>query len=535
MSMIPTMARDALGEVVSALLARWPAVVPLAGDADRRIVEVRSPLEVLPDLAEWLVVHRGYQFAGMVVEDVRDGYDLRYLFYGDRGMGQVHGVVSCATSPASIPSISHRVHAADWHEREAEDLFGLVFEGHPRLGDFVLHNDLWPEALAPLRKDVDPGTLRPRPQPDPLWRPLRLAQVPGAFLMPVGPIYGGATEPVLFLLETVGEDVIRAVPRLFYAHRGVEKRAEGRSVDEVLLLAERVAATSAFAHSLAFCHAVEALTGVQVPPRAHILRVALAELERLRHHVAVVAEICESTALGVAASQASLLEEDLLRLSCVLTGHRYLFGMNRPGGLCRDVDQDALSWAAEQVRRIVADLGDLRDLLRYTPSFLDRIEQVGVLTRDDALAHGLVGPVARASGVARDLRVDQPYGGYQGMDVPVPVEQEGDGYARLLVWFAEAEAAGELFQRCTARLPEGPVGVPCEPAAGAAVGWAEAPRGATFHWVRCGLDGRVVRYRLITPSFSNWHGFHRAVEGFAFQDLPIILATLGLSVVENDR
>jgi len=117
----------------------------------------------------------------------------------------------------------------------------------------------------------------------------------------------------------------------------------------------------------------------------------------------------------------------------------------------------------------------------------------------------------------------------------VPHETTGDGYARLLVLFAEAEQSAKLMRQSAERLSDGPVRVPVPTNPGAALGWAEAPRGATFHWVRIAEDGRLERYRAITPSFTNWHGLHLAAENFAFQDFPIILATLGLSAAECDR
>ena len=149
---------------------------------------------------------------------------------------------------ATVPSISSEVHAADWHEREVEDLFGLHFENHPRLGDFILPDQIWQEGINPMRKKFDANQPHFERQPDANWRPLLVVQDPGSFAMPVGPVYeGGIGESLHFLLETVGEDVIRASPRLFYKYRAVEKIAEGRSISDVLLLAERFAATSAFA------------------------------------------------------------------------------------------------------------------------------------------------------------------------------------------------------------------------------------------------------------------------------------------------
>jgi formate hydrogenlyase subunit 5 len=529
----PVMGLSALADAVR---ARWPAGVDITRGPARQTVTLACREARLRDLCSFLNAEAGYSFGGIVVEESGQAWLLRYLFYGDETAGQAQVLYECSKPGRTAPSISARVHAADWFEREIEDLYGLVFEGHPRLGDFVLHNDVWAEDVGVMRADFDPARITPRIEPDPSWRPLRVVQAPGSFLMPIGPIYSGVTESALFLLETVGEDVIRAIPRLFYQYRGIEKIAEGRSPDGALLLAERCAATSAFAHSLAFCQAVERIAEVDVPARAQALRVAVAELERLRHHVGAIEEICESTALAVASSQASMLEEELLRLSCVLTGHRYLFGLNVPGGLACDPGDGAVREAAERAAALLPRLRALRDMLRVSSSFVDRLEGIGAVGREAALLHGLVGPVARASGVVRDLRVAQPYSGYEAFGCRVPAEQDGDGLSRLFVLFAEAEESVRLLASAASTLPRGDVrAAPFGMRAGAAFGWAEAPRGATFHWVRLGDDGHVLRYRMITPSFVNWHGFHLAAENFAFQDFPIILASFGLSAAECDR
>ena len=135
-------------------------------------------------------------------------------------------------------------------------------------------------------------------QPNLNWRPRPIVKAPGSFMMPIGPVFAGITEPVHFLLETVGEDVIRTIPRLFYKYRGIEKIAEGRTIEDVLALAERFCGTSAFAHGLAFCQAAEEISRTRRSAAGARLRVLLAELERFRHHVAAIEAICESTAPG---------------------------------------------------------------------------------------------------------------------------------------------------------------------------------------------------------------------------------------------
>jgi Ni,Fe-hydrogenase III large subunit len=477
----------------------------------------------------------GYNFGTLIVEEQESEWELRYVFYGgDAGIVQV--VARQPLASRAFGTLIGRVHAADWNEREAEDLFGLSFTGHPRLGDFVLHNDRWEEGLAPMSRRFSAHPPAPARRGTSDWRPLLVLEAPGAFAMPIGPVYSGVAESALFLLETQGEDVARALPRLFYKYRAIEKIAEGRSPTDALLLAERCDGTSAFAHGMAFCQAAEAICGVQVPGRARTLRVLLAELERFRHHAGAIRAICESTGLAVAASQAAMLEEELLSLCCALTGHRYLFGLNTIGGLTRDFGADECLELVTAARGILARLTKLEEMLRFSSSFLDRLEDVGVVPEREARVFGLVGPIARASSIARDLRKVEPYSGYDSFAFDVPCEQEGDGYARLRILFGESRQAVQLMEQAVAALTEGAVSArPARIRPGAALAWVEAPRGAAFHWLRIGEEGAVARYRLSTPSFSNWNGFHLAAEDFTFQDFPIILATFGLSVAENDR
>jgi len=513
----------------------WPGKARCHFPATGLTCEVTCDRAVLPELCGRLFLAWEFSFAGLMAEEGASEWQLRYCFYGDGEAGWVHVLVNAPLEETIFPSIVKYVHAADWHEREAEDLFGLTFAGHPRLGDFVLHDDTWKENVEPMRRHFDPKSAMHHRKSDSDWRPRRIVEEPGAFVMPIGPKYSGVTESALFLLETVGEDVIRSVPRLFYKWRAIEKLAEGKTVDQVLLLAERFAATTAFAHGLAFCQAVESICGANVPTRACVLRVFLAELERLRQHAGAIQEICESTALVVANSQAGILEEDLLRISGELTSHRYLFGLLALGGLLSDLSNDACRKALEQSQQALKHLNELEQRLRLSSSFLDRLEEVGFVALRDANVFGLLGPVARASGLVRDLRRAQPYLGYEKFNFDVPSEQEGDGYARLRVLFAEARQSVRIMEQAVGALHSGYIHEPVKLREGAALGWVEAPRGGAFHWVRLTDDGRISRYRIVPPSFANWHGFHLSVEKFAFQDFPIILSTFDLSVAENDR
>lgn len=524
-----------ISELKVQIAQRWPDQAQCRVASSGSNCEIECSPNVLPELCGRLFLSWSFSFAGLVVEEDSTQWQLRYCFYGEQPTGLVHVLVCSALEQRTFPSIVKFVHAADWHEREAEDMFGLIFEGHPFLGDFILHDDAWQEGIEPMRRKFSAQTPVTERRPKQDWRPKRIVHEAGAFVMPIGPVFSGLAESVHFQLETVGEDVISSSPRLFYKYRGIEKLAEGRSVDDVLLLAERFSATTAFAHGLAFCHAVESIGQVEVPIRARGLRIFIAELERLRHHVGAIEAICESTALSVATSQCAILEEQLLRLSGALTGHRYFFGLAASGGLAKDLSDAACGEALRTCQQILSRLNELERMLRFTSSFLDRLEEVGLIPERNAMVYGLVGPIARASGLNRDLRKAQPYDGYENLEFAVPVEKEGDGYARLRILFEEARQSVLLMEEATAALPPGAIRTPVTYQAGAAMGWSEAPRGASFHWVRLAENGTVERYRISPPSFFNWHGFHLSVENFAFQDFPIILATMDLSVAENDR
>jgi len=523
--------------LAAAIEQRFASAVSPSANEDSRfdLAFIVTQPEALPSLAQFLFWDVGCSFGGLIVEE-REEWTLRYVFLIP-GNGWIHFILRLPLATRTVPSISAQIHAADWYEREAEDMFGLEFEEHPRLGDFILHDQVWQEGLAPMRRAFDAGQthLKKRPKED--WHPVLVVQDPGAFAMPVGPVYeGGIGESVHFLLETVGEDVIRAVPRLFYNYRAVEKIAEGKSVLDALLLAERFSAKSAFAHSLAYCQAVEKIFEQQIPLRARSLRVALAELERLRHHAGAIAAICQSTALTVSEAHAAIVEEQLLRASCAFAGHRYLFGLNTPGGLRRDFDAQNCRNLLGTVDTASRQLQKLEERLRYSSSFLDRLEDVGIISQERARDLDLVGPLGRASGLAHDLRRACPYGGYERYRFEMPCEKEGDGFARLRVLFAEAQQSAKLIHQAVESLEPGETCTPVTQAdAGAASGWVEAPIGAAVHWIRLDREQKVERYRILSPSFRNWLGLHVAVEDFAFQDFPIILATFGLSASECDR
>ena len=201
-----------LAELEKEITRRWPAGVKIEGGSDTRFLLIEPDIGLLRELCGWLFTEASLPFGGTIAEEGAEEWELRHIFYGVKGGGWVQVMARRPLAVKTFPSISTTVHAASWQEREIEDLFGLTFEGHPLLGDFVLHNDIWQEGIEPMRQGFNARTPVAGRRPDPDWRPRRIVHAPGSFIMPIGPIFAGANESVHLELETVGEDVIRAFP-----------------------------------------------------------------------------------------------------------------------------------------------------------------------------------------------------------------------------------------------------------------------------------------------------------------------------------
>ncbi|GAB6887796.1 NADH-quinone oxidoreductase subunit C [Desulfothermus okinawensis JCM 13304] len=498
-------------------------------DGDK--VEIESTMENNPQLLNTLFNNNELPFAGIVLDTKDKNWIIYYIF-----LSKGKKIIITTKMPIiekTFKSVSTYIHGADWFERELEDLFGINFEGHPKLGDFILHDDIWPEDVEPMRPDFDLSSIVPLYRKDIGTK--RIVKEKGSFIMPIGPIFSGEEESVHFRLETIGEEIIKCHPRLFYKYRAIEKKAENKPVYQVLLLSERICGKTAVSHSLAFCLAVEEICQIKIPERASFLRMYLAELERIRHHIEVIGRICNSTGLLVAENQVSILEEGLLRISQELTGHRYLFSINQIGGLSWDIKDELIIEKTKEIGKILKELGKIKKMLISTSTFLDRLEQVGVLDISSVKDYAMVGPVARATGYNNDVRKYIPYLEYRDMEFDVSLEKEGDGYARLRIFFSEIEQSYNIMEQIVKKLPEGKVNTNVQLKRGSGIGIVEGPKGLCVQFVRIEDGGKIGRYRVISPSFFNWHGYHLAVEGFAFQDFPIILATFGLSAADNDR
>ncbi len=483
-------------------------------------------------LAVLLRIGFGAELIFMAAADRRQDrgvFEVHYLFAPERENWFVHATVTVPAEAPALVSLATLHYPASRFEREIYDLFGIVFDGHPDPRPLVRHA-FWPTDYFPLRKDAGPREFTDDGRPFPFTE----VGGEGVYEIPVGPVHAGVIEPGHFRFSVVGETIIDMKSRLYFTHKGTEKLFEGREPTAGVELAERVSGDTTIGHSLAFCQALEAAAGLNVPDRAKYLRVVLLEMERLYNHVGDFGMIANDTGYAVAHSHCFRIRERLLRLNKRLTGNRLLRGGIIPGGVAHDLPAD-LDLSAE-VEAALRDFDDIVELTLANTLVMDRLEGTGRLTTRTARDHGVLGYVARGSGIDTDVRRDHPFAAYRDLEFRVPVFESGDVKARTLVRVEEAREAARLIRQAVERLPGGALASPLsgvppfEPAFGLVEGW----RGAIVHWVIVDRTGQLFRVKIMDPSFLNWRPLSYALLKNIVPDFPLCNKSFNQSYSGND-
>lgn len=456
-------------------------------------------------------------------------FEVYCLFEQARDDWFVQMKVEVPREDPRFPSMATLFYPASRYEREIHDLFGLEPEGHPDLRPLVKHG-FWPADYYPLRKDA----ATPQFSDDGCPFPFRQVEGEGVYEIPVGPVHAGIIEPGHFRFSVDGETIIDMKARLYFTHKGTEKLFEGRTPEQGIELAERVSGDSTIAHGLAYCQALESLSGTTIPPRAEYWRVILLELERLYNHVADFGAIANDTGYAIAHAHAFRIRERLLRLNKRLAGHRLLHGTLLPGGIAKEL-QIPPQFCGE-LKAIRSDFDEIVDLCWNNSMLRDRLRGTGRLTELTARDHGVLGYVARASGIDRDARRDHPFAAYSRLKFAVPVHDTGDVEARTLVRVEEFRISVDLICQAVESMPDGPRACPLSPlpprqsASGVVEGW----RGAVIHWIQADDEGGLYRVKIKDPSFVNWPALSFALLKNIVPDFPLCNKSFNLSYSGND-
>jgi Ni,Fe-hydrogenase III large subunit/Ni,Fe-hydrogenase III component G len=456
-------------------------------------------------------------------------FEVHYVFAHRARNVFVHLTVAVPPEDPTIASLATFDYPASRFEREIADLLGIHFRGHPDPRPLVRHA-FWPDDFFPLRKDAGIRDFKDD------GRPFPFQQVggEGVYEIPVGPVHAGVIEPGHFRFSVVGETIIDMTSRLYFTHKGTEKLFEGRAPMEGLALAERISGDTSVGHALAYCEALERLAGSDVPGRARYLRVLLLELERLYNHVADFGMIANDCGFAVAHSHCFRIRERLLRLNKRLTGHRLLRGCIVPGGIAADIAADPIVIA--EIEEAYADFQEIVGITLGNTLVADRLEGTGCLTTQTARGHGVVGFVARASGIDIDARRDHPFAAYGELEFRVPVFESGDVEARTLARVEEAGESVGLIRQVIQRLPAGPLSLPLGPLPvhQAAFGVVEGWRGTIVHWVMADARGSMERVKVVDPSFLNWRALSYALLKNIVPDFPLCNKSFNQSYSGND-
>jgi len=444
----------------------------------------------------------GWQFGGLHAS----GANVRTILVSPEGDLRVESV---AVSNRRVSSIVDLAPASAWDEREAADLYSVRFDGHEPLRALVDHGAGLDDWTVPVRSD-------------------------DTYQIAVGPIHAGVIESGHFRFHVVGDKILHLDARLFYKHRGLERAAEGRPLDEGLAYAQRACAACAVSNTVAYAHACEDALGLQPTVELARARTILLELERTWSHLNDIAAVCAGAGLAAGNTRFAAFTDRARALNATLTGHRFLFGTVRVGGSALSLDAGAVAHTrAELVALRGAARSGWRELL-FNASFQDRLPDVGIVTTEDARSLGAVGPAARASGIAEDVRSSSGRLAYDGFDAQVAAGAAGDVQARL------EQRALELWQSFDVldALLDGPVqpaaAVPGAPAKPIGLARVESPRGATMCVVERG-GGTLERLRLRTGSYANWPVVAHAAAGNLLPDFPLINKSFELCYACADR
>jgi len=507
------------------------AMARFAVIANGRAIE-RSALPQLPPAELFAAISEGVEaglrvasFFGMADADP-DEVGLVVVLADDRrarlhlGRTRVRGTGFEALTP-----VCPQVHL---FEREIAEQFGLRANGHPWFKPVRYHRSYRPGYEA----------FGGRGGEGPTVGVTDFYRVEGDEVheVAVGPVHAGVIEPGHFRFQCHGENVFHLEISLGYQHRGVEKAMIGAPDKRSIHYAETLAGDTTVGHASAYCQVVEALAGCQKTPRAQALRGIALELERLANHVGDLGALANDVAFLPTASYCGRLRGDFLNMTATLCGSRFGRGMIRPGGVGFDVGEPTVRELLTQLDAAERDTMSAVELLWNTPSVMARFEDTGPVAPDVARTLGLVGPAARACGLARDVRHDHPSGIFRFAHVPVSTWSTGDVFARAYVRWLEAQRSIGFVREQLRNLPPGkvcgPVGAlaPDQIAVALAEGW----RGELCHVALTDGAGRFERYKVVDPSFHNWTGLAYALRGQQISDFPLCNKSFNLSYCGHD-
>ncbi len=467
-----------------------------------------------------------------------------------------------------IASLAKIWSSADPMEREAWDMYGIRFDGHPNLKRMFMHEQF---VGHPLRKDY------PIDRRQGIWAPVDLLGYSTEDLEEMGRESDG--NPVVLNLGPVHptmhgvyriqalvhhETILRAEGETGYLHRGFEKSCEKGPWNDPIPYADRLNYVSAIMNDVGYVMAVEKLMGLEIPERGKWVRMILCELNRVMDHlVNVGANLVDLGALTNFWYFFNARERIYLLIEKI-TGARLTTSWTRIGGAIRDLHPEWLAELEDCLNHVETAVREVMGLVRRNRIFYDRTVGVGVWSKEKALSWGWTGPILRASGVAHDLRKAEPYYHYADVDFDVPVGENGDSYDRVMVRVEEIHQSARIIRQAVKKLPAGPISVQdpkvtlppkqkvytsmealinhfmlvfegIRPPAGEVYGATEAANGELGFYIVSDGSAHPYRVHCRGPSFLYWNTFPRMIEGLMVPDAVAVFGGLNVIAGECER
>jgi Ni,Fe-hydrogenase III large subunit len=357
------------------------------------------------------------------------------------------------------------------------------------------------------------------------------------FRVPIGPYHPALEEPYKLSIHCTGEIVDDVDIEIGFVHRAIELLAQRRNYVQDLVLVERVCGICSNIHTLTFSMAAEQIAGIRVPDRARFIRTILAELERLHSHLLWAGIGSEDIGFQTMFMEIYALREKVMDVLESISGNRVNYTMNCIGGVNRDiVDAEMVLSAVREIRAGIEKT--VIPMFTTNRTITARTRGVGVLTREEAISYGVVGPIARASGLSIDVRQDFPYAAYEELGFKIITQDSCDVQGRVVVRALEMLESCRLIEKALLELPSGPIHLPelvTVIPAGETMARVEAPRGEVVYYLKSDGSDTPARVKIRTPSDLNIPSVRAMARGQALGDMAIIQASVDPCCSCTDR